>query len=394
MKPAPIPVDEGKRIAELYKYELLDSVYEEEFGDIVKLASGLCDVPMSLITLIDIDRQWFKAKVGIDGEQTERDVSFCSHAILNNHLFEVPDAHSDERFFDNPYVTGEPHVRYYAGMPLVTESGYKLGTLCVLDTVPRQLTEEQYLALSVLSKQVIKLFELRVKNKELDRAKEVQQKMMSIMAHDIRGPLASMEMILDQRIKTVISFEKMKEIEGMIAEQLHSTVSMLNNIVDWGKLQLSNEENSQEQFNLHKLCEDCFKTVGIAAQAKNNQLINQVDKRIEITGNKQGLEFVLRNLIGNAVKYTDSGAIFVSADIHNSKVYIAVRDTGVGISPEEIELLKERKWTVQNTGTNDEKGTGLGLQLIQGYLANINGSITFSSEPGKGTEVRVVIPQD
>ncbi|MFA6151231.1 MAG: GAF domain-containing sensor histidine kinase [Chitinophagaceae bacterium] len=391
---APIPVDEGKRIAELYKYELLDSVYEEEFGDIVKLASGLCDVPMSLITLIDIDRQWFKAKVGIDGEQTERDVSFCSHAILNNHLFEVPDAYSDERFFDNPYVTGEPHVRYYAGMPLVTESGYKLGTLCVLDTVPRQLTEEQYLALSVLSKQVIKLFELRVKNKELDRAKEVQQKMMSIMAHDIRGPLASMEMILDQRIKTVISIDKMKEIEGMIAEQLHSTVSMLNNIVDWGKLQLSNEENNQEHFNLHKLCEDCFKTVGIAAQTKNNQLVNQVDEQIEITGNKQGLEFVLRNLIGNAVKYTDSGAIFVSADIQNSKVYIAVRDTGVGISPEEIALLKERKWTVQNTGTNDEKGTGLGLQLIQGYLANINGSIIFSSEPEKGTEVRVVIPQD
>src|SRR4051812_16218783 len=114
MMSAPIPQDEAKHLAELYKYELHEETYKEEFEDIVKLASGLCDMPMSLITLIDADRQFFKAKIGVDAEETSRNVAFCAHAILNDDLFEVKNTLEDERFFDNPFVADDPNIRYYA----------------------------------------------------------------------------------------------------------------------------------------------------------------------------------------------------------------------------------------------------------------------------------------
>jgi GAF domain-containing protein len=116
MTAAEIPLNDSNRLAELYKYELLDTVYEQEFDQIVQLASIVCKVPISLITLVDLDRQWFKAKHGLAVAQTARNVSFCGHAILNDRLFEVKDAVADSRFFDNPLVTGEPNIRYYAGM--------------------------------------------------------------------------------------------------------------------------------------------------------------------------------------------------------------------------------------------------------------------------------------
>src|SRR6202000_3303980 len=143
----------------------------------VKLASEICQTPISLITLIDSNRQWFKAKVGLEGEETNREVSFCGIAILQDGLFEVPDALKDERFFDNPHVQGDPEVRYYAGFPLVTSSGNRLGTLCVIDNKPRQLNPSQLFALEVLSRNVIKIAELRLKNKQLNHMAETHKKM-------------------------------------------------------------------------------------------------------------------------------------------------------------------------------------------------------------------------
>ncbi len=152
-----LPFDEELRIAELYKYELLDTVYEKEFDEIVQLASKICNVPIALITLIDRNRQWFKANVGLDVSETSRSISFCGHAILQEGIFEIRDAIKDNRFSDNPLVKDYPHLRFYAGMPLVSPRGYKLGTLCIIDTIPRHLGEDELFALSVLSKMIIVL---------------------------------------------------------------------------------------------------------------------------------------------------------------------------------------------------------------------------------------------
>jgi anti-sigma regulatory factor (Ser/Thr protein kinase) len=153
--------DESARLAALYRYRILDTEPERGFDDLTLLASYICGTPMAAISLIDADRQWFKSRVGVSMSETARAVSFCTHAIQSRDLFIVPDARHDERFRDNPYVTGDPEIRFYAGAPLVTPDGHALGTLCVLDKVARTLSREQLEALSALCRQAEGQLELR-----------------------------------------------------------------------------------------------------------------------------------------------------------------------------------------------------------------------------------------
>lgn len=139
MTPAPLPADEDERLSALRALLLLDTPPEERFDRLARFVAEQLDVPIALLTLVDGQRQWFKARVGLDATETPRDISFCGHAIMKNDLFIVEDASRDPRFSDNPLVTGEPHIRFYAGAPLSAPGGHRIGTLCVIDTVPRSL---------------------------------------------------------------------------------------------------------------------------------------------------------------------------------------------------------------------------------------------------------------
>jgi len=151
----------------LWQYEILDTVPEEIFDELADLAALICEAPIALISLVDEDRQWFKARVGTTLKETTRDISFCAHAILGTELFIVPDATKDERFKHNPLVTTKPKIRFYAGAPLVTPDGHALGSLCVMDKVPRTLREPQRQALQTLARHVITQLELRRHAREL-----------------------------------------------------------------------------------------------------------------------------------------------------------------------------------------------------------------------------------
>lgn len=170
MKSAPIPANEAARLAALDRYAVLDTLPEAEFDDFTRLASHICGTPVALISFLDGGRQWFKSRVGLEATETAREISFCGHAIHGQDLFEVPDALADERFCDNPLVTGEPNVRFYAAVPLLTPDGHALGTLCVIDRTPRLLTTEQREALAMLSRQIMRLLQLRVTTLERERA--------------------------------------------------------------------------------------------------------------------------------------------------------------------------------------------------------------------------------
>src|SRR5581483_1520279 len=160
------PQSEKKRLNVLWQYDLLDTVPEAIFDDLTELAAGICEAPIALISLVDETRQWFKSKFGTSVNETSRDISFCAHAIQQPDLFIIPDAAQDERFATNPLVTSDPKIRFYAGAPLTTPDGYALGTLCVIDKVPRELRPEQKQALRVLARHVVSQLELRRRNRE------------------------------------------------------------------------------------------------------------------------------------------------------------------------------------------------------------------------------------
>ncbi len=159
---AALPDNEDFRLHALYELSILDTVREQSYDDIAQLAITICNVPIAVVSLVDKNRQWFKTCVGLDVTETSRDIAFCAHAILNpTEILEVEDATRDVRFFDNALVTGAPGIRFYAGAPLVTKTGFALGTLCVIDYQPKRLTDEQKKSLMILANQVVKLLELR-----------------------------------------------------------------------------------------------------------------------------------------------------------------------------------------------------------------------------------------
>ena len=171
MMSAPIPANEKKRLKVLWQYEVLDTVPEEVFDDLTELAARICEAPIALISLVDESRQWFKSKVGTTVNETSRDISFCAHAIAQNDLFIVPDATQDPRFAENPLVKSDPKIRFYAGAPLITPDGHALGTLCVIDKIPRQLRPDQQQALRILARHVVSQLELRRRSRELAAAR-------------------------------------------------------------------------------------------------------------------------------------------------------------------------------------------------------------------------------
>ncbi len=180
------PANEEARVIALDKYAILDTDPEQFFDDLTLLASHVCNTPIALISLVDEDRQWFKSRVGLDASETSRDIAFCSTAILQSDVFVIPDALADERFRDNPLVVSDPHIRFYAGAPLINEDGYALGTLCVVDRAPRELAPEQKEALKALSRLVLAQLEFRrnlilLKEALSDRTKEEHERQRELI---------------------------------------------------------------------------------------------------------------------------------------------------------------------------------------------------------------------
>ncbi len=170
MRSTPLPDNEPARLEALRQYEILDTDEEGAFDDLTRIAAYICQTPIAIISLVDKDRQWFKARLGLGPSETSRDVAFCSHTILQGAPMVVPDALVDERFAANPLVTSEPYIRLYAGAPLITPEGFRLGSLCVIDRVPRNLSPDQIAVLRMLSNQVMTLLDLRREKAALQRS--------------------------------------------------------------------------------------------------------------------------------------------------------------------------------------------------------------------------------
>lgn len=387
-----LPANERERLIALKEYALLDTASEQEFDEIVSLASFICNTPIATITLIDEHRQWFKSQIGLDKQETPRDVAFCAHAILTNDILVVEDATQDKRFHDNPYVLGRPDIRFYAGMPLTTKDGFSLGTICVIDTKPRELSPEQSTALSVLRNQVLKLFELRRKNLKLDKIQNMHQKLFSIIGHDLRGSVNSIDglLLLAERYK--LSAEDFNEVLPRMRTMVNSTNHLLNNLLHWAKGHIEDGVMEEEVVNIHALIQDVILPLTGLLTEKQNMVHVEVDKTLSMTVNKGILEFIIRNLTLNANKFSDSGTINITISKENSHIRFSISDNGTGIEPERINTIFEWGKSKSTKGTRGEPGSGLGLPMVKEFVEQMAGEINVSSEMNQGTTVTIQLP--
>jgi signal transduction histidine kinase len=245
--------------------------------------------------------------------------------------------------------------------------------------------------LKVLAKRFIKIDDISSKNNELNSLIETQKRIIYILAHDLRNPLASMKNIIELKNSGILDKKDWSEIMDMMTSQLNNTIEMVENVVKWGQLHLKAGGLQFEDFNLHELVERIFGSEQIHSAIKGNRLINDIEPGAIMHSDPWVMEFVLRNLISNADKFTEHGNITVSLQKKDAKTILSVTDTGVGINAEQASKLFDNNTNYSTLGTKNEKGSGLGLLLVKEFIDNLNGTITVESEVNKGTTFKIVI---
>lgn len=383
---------ESKRLNELEAYNILDTLDEREYDDIAEIASQLCNTPISLISLIDKNRQWLKSNLGLDIKETPREIAFCAHAI--NDLEEplvINDARKDHRFHDNPLVIQSPFVVFYAGVPLISPSGFGLGTLCVIDHQPRKLEHSQIKALKALANQVVCLLELRKSrttltycNYELEKKNSELEQFAFIAAHDIKSPLNS--------ISSTINFLMADESLGLTQDAksailpIDNSARQLRNLVD-GILEYSRGDKILLQQKEHFDFCDLIKNIINLFDSRHTHHFIYPNGEKSIFANKTALKQVLINLVSNALKYNDKSRIVIEIGISESKGYYTffIKDNGAGIRKEDQAKIFEIFEILPIYGRKEIKNSGIGLATVKKLVDGLGGIISVESTPGRGS---------
>jgi signal transduction histidine kinase len=395
----PIPDNEMERLLSLSEFDLDYAEHKDSFKDLAKLAAKVTGTEISLVNLIDSYTQWSISGHGLEIEQMPREDSVCQYTIVNGEYFEVEDLRNDERFKDKFYVTDEPKLRYYYGIPLKVSDEHHIGALCVLDKNVKELTPEKVELLKIIADEIVsRLKDLKVIGKlksKLSEANETQKK----VAHDIRGPLSGIiglaQLISEQGEANQI--EEVLEFINLIHKSGRSILELADEILSADKKDHKPISNGAE-FNL-LVFKDKIERLFIP-QARNKNILLTVktsseSERIPFARNK--LLQITGNLISNAIKFTHRGG-FVEVDLslevndHISILQIQVKDNGVGIDEKGIEKILKGNSTSSN-GTTGEAGFGFGLALVKHLIETLKGSVNIYSKPSAGTTFEVRLPQ-
>jgi signal transduction histidine kinase len=392
MKTAPLPSNESARLEKLKSYGILDTLPEFEYDEIVKLASWICDTPISTVTLIDEKRQWYKAQKGLANTETSRDISFCAHAIRGTEIMIVKDATKDERFFDNPLVTGNPDIRFYAGMPLMTTEGYALGTLCVIDRKPKELTQLQLDALEILARQATKFMEMRRRLLSMTKLYESNTTILSVISHDILSPLNSLHGLISLLEGEALPADEFKELLPVVKSRITEVTQLLSQLLKWSSSQMDENSGDASAVNLRQVVEEIMTMNSSQFIQKQNVIMNEVDARLFAQADEHMVTFVLRNLVLNANKFSQQSTIRVSASRKDSQVEMCVSDEGVGIPPERLQTLFMWEHRQSARGSRGEAGSGIALLIAKEFMEKNGGSLRVESTVGKGTQFYFTIP--
>ncbi|MDH5473660.1 MAG: GAF domain-containing sensor histidine kinase [Gammaproteobacteria bacterium] len=385
-----IPDNEDERLTRLRELGIMDTLEEQAYDDLTKLASQICDAPIALVSLIDENRQWFKSHHGIDATETPRNVAFCAHAINSNDLFIIEDADHDERFHDNPLVTSEPFVKFYAGAPLILDKNIRIGTLCVIDNHARKITDRQKESLEALARQVVSQLKLRLQLNALKNLDHAKDEFLSMVSHELRTPLTALKGSLG--ILNHHANELSEEMETMLDIAVRNSEQLLvivNDILDLSKMEAGKLVLALDQVNLVELIDKAIELNISYVKQCNCQIslqITESKKKPLVMGDQQRLLQVLSNLISNAAKFSTRGTdILIELKIDTSQARINIINQGAGIPPEQQDQLFKKFSQLIAIKNQKLPGTGLGLNICKHIIEAHNGTIDFESIPNQKT---------
>ena len=399
-----MPQNEAQRLEDLYSYGILDTPAESDFDQLTELATLICGCDMSLVTIVDRERVWFKAKKGVDFPESPRELSMCSHVILQEEVMVIDDPLTDERFFDLPGVVTDPNVRFYAGAPIRSANGFHLGTVCVFDSTPKHITDNQINALSRLARQASVLLEFRKRNEELKLfaeeqlqlkqlaqiASRSQKQFLSTMSHEIRTPLNG---VIGMTNLLLLEEPSPQQVEYLTSLKFASEtlLTVVNDVLDYNKITSEVLSFENVPFHLYQRVRQIVQTHALTAKNKGVSIELTTDPQVPewVTGDSARLTQVLNNLIGNALKFTQQGSVKIRLQLADTTadgvaIRFDVTDSGIGIEESQQEAIFEQ-FTQANSGiTRQFGGTGLGLSITKKLLEQQGATIQVKSKPGEG----------
>jgi len=387
-----LPLNESARLASLESYNITDTLPEADFDDIVLLASEICGTPVALITLVDQNRQWFKSKIGINVTETPREHAFCAHTIVDPSGFmQVSDARSDHRFAANPLVTSDPNIVFYAGVSLLSDDGFPLGTLCVIDRVPKELNSQQLIAMKTLAKQVMaqmdlrkQIAELREVNKQLAETNEFMHRFATSAAHDIKNPLSSISMSAEFLIRHLQKNgdERGANLAKTNLSSAKQLAQLVNDMLDYS----IRPELLTSNHRIIKIRQFLQKTISMITMPGNVEIVYPTED-LEFRTSEIALQQIVINLLTNAIRYNDKPKCkieIVCAKVAGVPTLI-VADNGIGIAEDQLERIFDKNVTLNTSDRFKQNGTGIGLFTVKFLIEKIGGSIRVESASGKGS---------
>jgi len=393
----PVPENEEKRLSAMKAYfpEEEDLVRHKEFDRLASLAAQICDVPISFINLIGDKKEYKKACYGFEGETTAREVSFCQYTIMGDDLFEVKNVLEDPHLKDNPNVTGGLKLRYYAGIPLRSPEGYNVGSLCLIDHKPNELSSDQKGALETLAEEIVSRFELNAAKRKLERLNHEKDQMVRAVSHDLRNPLFGIIGFAEFLISEMENSEH-REILEHIENAGKSMLGHINLLLNTGYLNNESIKVNLVKKDVVAVAEEIISLHRPYAILKNVNLIVEHPPELICKIDPEKWKQIVGNLVGNAIKFTHKGgtvkiSLSESGNV-SKKITLRVTDSGIGMTQEMIQKLFKLDGTIQRHGTEGEETSGLGMRIIKKNIELLRGTVDVESTHQKGTSFTVKIP--
>ncbi len=409
MGSAPMSAHEKERLKALSNYRITDA--DTGLLELTRLAAYICDMPIALISLIDADRLWFRSRVGLDILQTPRQSSFCNQTILQPELLEIEDAEADSRFSENPIVRHRPHLRFYAGVALITPSGYAIGTLCVMAPEPNQLTASQRHALKTLADQAMTRLELQRTEHELKSATgQVEQeharkaRFLANMSHGFSAPINGLTNALQQLESDPQGANTRQHIRDALHASRHLT-QIVDDILDYSRIESNDLQLDCRPMELDNLLLKLAALLSSQVGEKPLDLWFDIDPDVPelLIADELRLSQVLLHLGENAVKFTEHGRVVIKLsnlgqEQDRIRLHFEVIDTGIGISPEQKHRVFEAFRQADGAISKRFGGTGLGLTISRELVNMMGGELEFKSEYGLGARfyftLNLALPED